>query len=108
MTTAPDPLPKTSSQTVKPDNILLGESRKECRVCDFGNSLEEKEIEVTSEHTISACSRLTEENPGSRIGCLNFASAKNVCGGMMGGSLAQEECLGELTSCIWQYLSDYA
>lgn len=33
--------------TVKPDNILLTEERKQSKVCDFGNSLEEKELEVT-------------------------------------------------------------
>lgn len=53
-------------------------------------------IVVTDEHAITCCSRLRESHgEEARIGCLNFASAKNVCGGMKGGSLAQEESLGE-------------
>ncbi len=51
-------------------------------------------IEVTGEHSISACLRVAEEEKEATIACLNFASAKNVCGGMLGGSLAQEESLG--------------
>ena len=55
-------------------------------------------IQITDEHAITCCSRLRESHgrgPETKIGCLNFASAKNVCGGMKGGSLAQEESLGK-------------
>ena len=33
--------------------------------------------------------RLTSEHPGSQVTLLNFASAKNPCGGMIKGALAQ-------------------
>lgn len=55
-------------------------------------------LEVTHEHAISACRRIRGEDPDGKIGCLNFASAKNVCGGMLKGSLAQEESLGYCTT----------
>ncbi|TRY78438.1 hypothetical protein TCAL_06900 [Tigriopus californicus] len=55
-------------------------------------------LEVTQECAISACRRIRAEDGKSHIGCLNFASAKNVCGGMLKGSLAQEESLGYCTT----------
>ncbi len=55
----------------------------------------EVKVEVTGERSIEACRRLAAEFGGVGVTYLNFASAKKVCGGMMGGSLAQEESLGE-------------
>ncbi len=57
-------------------------------------------LEVTEETSIAACRRLAAENEddGAVVVCLNFASAKNVCGGMVRGSLAQEESLGRSTT----------
>lgn len=60
----------------------------------------ETRIEVTRELAIAASRRLAEEY--TNVTCLNFASAKNVCGGMLGGSLAQEESIG---LCSTLYLS---
>ena len=72
-----------SSQVYLP--IDLEHIRKRGRTWNVGD------LEVTSENSISACKRIVTEG---RTCCLNFASAKNVCGGMMKGSLAQEESLG--------------
>lgn len=69
------------------------------------------QFEVSNEHAISACLRLAGELPQEeKICCLNFASAKNVCGGMIGGSLAQEESLGlcsSLHSSLSQFNKEY-
>ena len=46
-------------------------------------------IEVRAESTIDAIHRMKNE----KLGVLNFASAKNPCGGFLSGSRAQEECL---------------
>jgi uncharacterized protein (TIGR02452 family) len=48
--------------------------------------------EVTDETTIGALRRLAA-NDGGHLACLNFASAKNPGGGVLGGSEAQEESL---------------
>ena len=53
----------------------------------------ETEFEVTEEKSIASCARLTTELKGARVGLLNFASAKNPCGGMQRGSQAQEESI---------------
>ena len=60
-------------------------------------------IEVTDEYSITCCRRLHEEGL-KNITCLNFASAKNPCGGMLNGSIAQEESLG-LCSALYSSLS---
>ena len=60
-------------------------------------------IEVTDEYSITCCRRLHEEG-FKNITCLNFASAKNPCGGMLNGSIAQEESLG-LCSALYSSLS---
>jgi uncharacterized protein (TIGR02452 family) len=48
-------------------------------------------IEVTAETTTAAICRLAGE--GLRVAALNFASARNVGGGFLGGAKAQEEDL---------------
>ena len=60
-------------------------------------------IEVTDEYSITCCRRLHEEG-FKNITCLNFASAKNPCGGMLNGSIAQEESLG-LCSALYSSLT---
>ena len=59
--------------------------------------------EVTAEMSISCCQRLNREGY-KNIACLNFASAKNPCGGMFKGSIAQEESLG-LCSALYSSLT---
>ena len=53
---------------------------------------EKTSIEVVNETTLSGISRLIQMGE-SRIGVLNFASAKNPGGGFLNGSEAQEESL---------------
>ena len=48
-------------------------------------------IDVTSESTQSAARRLVVEEQLADLVVLNFASARNVCGGFMKGAKAQEE-----------------
>ena len=60
-------------------------------------------LEVTGEGAVGAARRLAELY--SNVTLLNFASAKNPCGGMLGGSRAQEESIGVcsgLHSCLTQ------
>lgn len=50
-------------------------------------------ITVTQERTFESAKNLMSKYPDSRIGVLNFASARNVGGGVVRGASAQEECL---------------
>jgi uncharacterized protein (TIGR02452 family) len=68
------------------------------------SSKAESSTEVTRETTLAACKRLSAE-PGAKVAALNFASAKNVCGGMLGGSLAQEESIGEWNERVSHYIA---
>lgn len=50
-------------------------------------------FEVTNETTLQASRRLTQDMALSKVGCLNFASAKNAGGAFLSGIQAQEESL---------------
>jgi len=63
-------------------------------------------IEVANEASLAATRRL-----GGRVGCLNFASAKNPGGGFRGGAEAQEESLARssgLYRCLLEAPGFYA
>ncbi|WPS85507.1 TIGR02452 family protein (plasmid) [Brevibacillus halotolerans] len=66
-------------------------------------------IEVTSETSLEATKRLTEEEVGTVV-CLNFASARTPGGGFKKGSSAQEESIARsagLFPCISQMREMY-
>lgn len=50
-------------------------------------------ITVTQERTFESAKNLLDEYQGAKVGVLNFASARNVGGGVVRGASAQEECL---------------
>ena len=64
-------------------------------------------IEVTGETTLAACRRLLDDlsvaQRSGRVGCLNFGSATNACGGFLNGTGAQEESLAR-ASCLYSCL----
>ncbi len=60
------------------------------------------QIEVVEESTLGAGRRWCSDPAGPRrVGCLNFASAKNPGGGFLGGSRAQEESLAMASGLYW-------
>lgn len=59
---------------------------------EFEKNQFDTEFEVESESTLDGYFRLIEEG-STKIGVLNFASAKNPGGGFLNGSMAQEESL---------------
>ena len=65
----------------------------------------ETHLELTNETTFAAAQRLVRE--GKKPCCLNFASAKNPGGGVLGGSQAQEEALSR-SSALYACLKDQA
>jgi uncharacterized protein (TIGR02452 family) len=66
------------------------------------------EVHVYQATTLEASAQLTKQ--GGRVGCLNFASARNPGGGFLGGSQAQEESLARssgLYPCLTQFREMY-
>ncbi|MDO7875788.1 TIGR02452 family protein [Hymenobacter sp. ASUV-10] len=66
-------------------------------------------VQVYQATTLEAAAALAK--PGGRVGCLNFASARNPGGGFLGGSQAQEESLARssgLYPCLTQFREMYA
>ncbi|MDF7812036.1 TIGR02452 family protein [Hymenobacter sp. YC55] len=69
---------------------------------------EPAEIQVYQATTLEAVTKLAAEF--KRVGCLNFASARNPGGGFLGGSQAQEESLARssgLYPCLVQFREMY-
>jgi uncharacterized protein (TIGR02452 family) len=67
------------------------------------------EVRVYHATTLEAAAALVAD--GGRVGCLNFASARNPGGGFLGGSQAQEESLARssgLYPCLLQFREMYA
>lgn len=67
------------------------------------------EIQVYQATTLEAVTKLAGEF--ERVGCLNFASARNPGGGFLGGSQAQEESLARssgLYPCLVQFQEMYS
>ncbi|MBN9689977.1 MAG: TIGR02452 family protein [Verrucomicrobia bacterium] len=77
--------------------------------CELSPPFVEQKIEVTSETTLEAASRLVSSGDGEPC-CLNFASAKNPGGGFLSGSQAQEESLARssgLHACLIRHMELY-
>ncbi|EAY25794.1 TIGR02452 family protein [Microscilla marina] len=80
------------------DEKVLVSSNQALKELDF-----DTQYEVTTETTLQAAKRLVEGENYTKVGVLNFASAKNPGGGFLGGSQAQEESLARasgLYACL--------
>lgn len=67
-------------------------------------------FEVRNETTLHAARRVAQEEPGTRVLVLNFASARHPGGGFLKGSQAQEESLARasgLYACLTQHPEMY-
>lgn len=66
--------------------------------------------DVSNETTLHAARRLVQEEPGTRVLALNFASARHPGGGFLAGSQAQEESLARASAlypCLRQFRAMY-
>lgn len=88
-----------NSEIFRPDSFthILNEAASKNSLLNFNT-----EIIINNVTTLEAAQQLVKS--GKKIGCLNFASAKNPGGGFLGGAIAQEESLA-LSSSLYPTLT---